>query len=325
MTSINILDLYCGAGGFSEGFHHFSEYNILAGIDNWKPALETYRFNHSSVGLQIDMSEEDPETVPVSSNQVDMIIGGPPCKGFSLAGKREENDERNQLVSRYIDYVEYFEPDIAVMENVVGILSMDLPGYDNGDVKEYIYERYSNLGYNIDHKTLSANDFGIPQTRSRVFFIAVNEELGDPVFPEETTSETVQKSETILQQNFELVSNHNKTNHSDDMVDRLSELSFEESLYDKYTEAWKRIHPEKPAPTIKENHGAPFVHPYKNRVGTPRECAALQSFPNTYQFKGSKSNVLKQIGNAVPPKLAEHIAKEILQKLYLTDNSSMDE
>jgi DNA (cytosine-5)-methyltransferase 1 len=73
------------------------------------------------------------------------------------------------------------------------------------------------------------------------------------------------------------------------------------------------IHPEKPAPTIKENHGAPFVHPFEDRVGTPRECAAIQTFPNDYLFKGSKSSTLKQIGNAVPPELGSYVAEKLLE------------
>lgn len=309
MRDKNVLDLYCGAGGLSIGFEN-KGFNVIAGIDIWEDALETYRYNNPNVGLQIDTSREDPENIPTDPNQVDIIIGGPPCKGFSLAGDREEEDERNQLVKYFIDYVEYFEPDVAVMENVVGILSMSLPGYD-GDAVDYIYERYKDIGYKIEHKKLNANNFGVSQTRSRVFFVAVNDEMGDPEFPEQTTPNEIQKSGAVLDQDFDNYENHNRTNHSDDMVDRISEVEFGDSLYDNYSEAWKRIDPEKPAPTIKENHGAPFIHPYKNRVGTPRECAAIQSFPNDYIFKGSKSSVLKQIGNAVPPKLSNNLAESV--------------
>lgn len=313
METINVLDLYCGAGGLSHGFDKYQEYNVLAGIDVWEDALKTYRYNHASVGLQMDLSSDEPNQVPVSPNQVDMVVGGPPCKGFSLAGERDVEDERNQLVASFIDYVEHFEPDIAVMENVVGILSMDLSGYEEGNVVDYVYERYEEAGYNIEYKKLHANNFGIPQTRSRVFFIAVKEDFGEPVFPEETTPNDTQKVKSTLDQDFSKFKNHDKTNHSEDMVERLSKVDYEDSLYDKYSEAWKRIHPEKPAPTIKENHGAPFVHPFENRVGTPRECAAIQTFPNDYIFKGSKSSTLKQIGNAVPPELGSHVAKKLLE------------
>lgn len=313
--SQNVVDLFCGAGGLSYGFEQSKDYKTVIGVDAWEDALNTYRYNNPTVGLQMDIASEDPSKVPVNPRQVDVVIGGPPCKGFSLAGQREKDDERNQLVKSFIDYVEYFNPKVAVMENVVGILSMSLPGYDDGDVIDYIYERYDNAGYNIDHKKLRADNYGVPQTRSRVFFIAVNEEIGQPSYPKETTPETKQKCKTVLDQEFDMYENHNRTNHSDDMVNRISEVEFGDSLYDNYSEAWKRIHPEEPAPTIKENHGAPFIHPFKDRVGTPRECAAIQSFPNDYIFKGSKSSCLKQIGNAVPPKLSKEVANEIIQIL----------
>lgn len=309
--SKNVVDLFCGAGGLSHGFEQNSFYNTMVGVDVWEDALETYRYNNPTVGLQMDIASESASEVPVDPNQVDVVVGGPPCKGFSLAGQREEDDERNQLVKSFIDYVEYFEPDVAVMENVVGIQSMSLPGYDDGDVVDYIHQRYENAGYNIDHKTLHANDYGIAQTRSRVFFIAVKEKIGQPSYPDETTPDTTQKCAEVLDQDFDPYENHNRTNHSDNMVERISDVEYGDSLYDNYSEAWKRVDPEEPAPTIKENHGAPFIHPFEDRVGTPRECAAIQSFPNDYVFKGSKSSCLKQIGNAVPPMLSAKIAEEI--------------
>jgi DNA (cytosine-5)-methyltransferase 1 len=311
MVSKKVVDLFCGAGGLSHGFEKDNFYNTIIGVDSWEDALETYRYNNPTVGLQMDIASEEPSKVPVDPHQVDIVVGGPPCKGFSLAGQREEDDERNQLVKSFINYVEYFEPEVAVMENVVGILSMSLPGYSNGDVIDYIYERYETAGYNIRHKTLHANNYGIPQTRSRVFFIAVKEDIGEPSFPDETTPDTTQKCGEVLDQNFDNYQNHNRTNHSDDMVERIADVEYGDSLYDNYSEAWKRVDPTEPAPTIKENHGAPFIHPYEDRVGTPRECAAIQSFPNNYIFKGSKSSCLKQIGNAVPPRLSEVIVDEI--------------
>jgi len=311
MDKKGVLDLYCGAGGMSLGFQSVDIFNVVAGVDVWEDALKTYENNHSWKSIQADLSSEQPQNLSVSKEDIQIVTGGPPCKGFSLAGERNESDDRNQLVSRYIDYVEYFNPEVAVMENVVGIKSMDLPEYSNGNVVDYIYERYEDIGYTIDHKTLQANNFGIPQTRSRVFFIAVREDIGTPLFPSETTPNEVQSVESVLDQDFDNYANHDKTNHSEDMVDRISQLDYKESVYDSYSEAWKRLHPEEPAPTIKENHGAPFVHPFEDRVGTPRECAAIQSFPNNYEFKCSKSSTLKQIGNAVPPKLASHVAQAV--------------
>lgn len=298
---IGTLDLCSGAGGLSLGFSQ-EDYNILAGVDVWEDAVETFRYNHQAVGLEFDMTENEPSKLPVSKNQVDAVIGGPPCKGFSLAGERNPDDERNQLVSRFLDYVDYFEPEVAVMENVVGILSME-----DGDVVDYIYERYESMGYNVNHKKLRSEEFGIPQRRHRVFFIASKDTV--PSFPNPKHEKTPVSD--FLSDINENHPDHQETNHSDDMVRRLSDVEPGDSLYEKYTEAWRRLEPDKPAPTIKENHGAPFIHYNKDRVGTPRECAKIQTFPERFEFQGSKSSKLKQIGNAVPPSLAREVAESI--------------
>jgi DNA (cytosine-5)-methyltransferase 1 len=303
---MNVIDLYSGAGGLSLGFLE-EGFNIIAGIDKWDEAIDTYRYNHSSVGLSKDIKEISTDDLPLSSNQVDVVIGGPPCKGFSIAGKRDPDDDRNKNIPRFIEYVDELNPDIAVMENVVGILSME-----DGGVVDYIVDKYENIGYNIDYKVLKSENYGIPQTRHRVFFIALRENLDtDPVFPEETTPNKNVPVKDVLDQNFESYPDHSYTNHSDDMVEKISKVDYDESLYDSYSEAWKRLNPNKPAHTIKENHGAPFIHPYEDRVGTPRECATIQTFPKDFKFKGSKSSKLKQIGNAVPPKLARQVASSI--------------
>jgi len=301
----NVLDLCAGAGGLSHGFEQ-AGYRVLAGVDVWDDALETYRLNHPSVGLEVDMHSTEPSELPVAKEQVDVVIGGPPCKGFSLAGERKEDDERNQLVARFLDYVEYFEPETVVMENVVGILSMELSGYD-GSVTDYIHSRLRSMGFETDHQTLDATDYGIAQTRRRVFFIGTRGRF--PSYPQPTTQDEVQAVSSVLEQDFSGSPNHTFTNHQQSTIDKMAAIDYEESVYDSYKEAWRRLHPDKPAPTIKENHNAPFVHYSEDRVGTPRECAAIQSFPNEYEFVGTKSSVLKQIGNAVPPALAKEIAK----------------
>jgi len=303
----NVLDLCCGAGGLSHGFEQ-AGYRVLAGVDVNEDALETFRLNHSSVGLALDMHRVKPAELPLAKEQVDVVIGGPPCKGFSLAGERDSEDERNQLVARFLDYVEYFEPETVVMENVVGILSMELPGYDGG-VTDYIHNRLRGMGFETDHQTLDATDYGIAQTRRRVFFVGTKGR--SPSYPKPTTRGESQPVCRVLEQDFSGAPNHTFTNHQQSTIQKMAAIDYEESVYDSYTEAWRRLHPRKPAPTIKENHNAPFVHYAEDRVGTPRECAAIQTFPNTYAFRGSKSSVLKQIGNAVPPALAETVAKAL--------------
>ncbi len=306
---MNTLDLCVGAGGLSLGLEQ-AGHRVIAGVDVWDDALNTYRHNHASVGLQYDLHETDPSELPISPNQVELVAGGPPCKGFSLAGERDPDDDRNQLIKRFLDYVDYFEPDEVLMENVTGILSMETP--DGIDVADYVIERLEDSGYNTGHQTLDASDYGVSQSRERVFFRG--SKSSTPRFPVPTTLKQTMAVGDILDQEFDGFPNHNYTNHQQSTIDKMAPLDYEESVYD-YGEAWKRLHPDKPSITIKENHGAPFVHPYQDRVGTPRECAAIQSFPNDYEFLGSKSSVLKQIGNAVPVALARAVGETIPKRL----------
>lgn len=303
---MKVVDIFSGAGGLSYGFSQ-AGHNIILGIDKWYDAIQTFQENHNTVGLEWDISSIPPNKLPIKKNEVEVLLGGPPCKGFSIAGKRNKSDERNTLIKDFLDIVEYYTPEYVVIENVTGIETMELPGY-NGSVPEYIHERFSEIGYGSDHKTLIATNYGVPQERKRVFFIAKRGSSQTVEFPHPTTPNRVQPVGEVLQQDFTEHPNHSFTNHSAEIIQHIQQLDYGESLYD-YGESWKRLDPTKPSITIKENHGAPFVHPYEDRVGTPRECAAIQSFPNDYKFIGSKSSVLKQIGNAVPPKLAQEIGE----------------
>jgi len=303
------IDLFCGAGGFSVGFEK-SGYTVLGAADVNKDFLNTYRENAPEVTevVQCDLFELDPEELQnkFGVDSVPIVFGGPPCKGFSLAGERDEDDERNQLVFEFWDHAFAYDPDVIVMENVPGILSMD--------VLPEVEKECNKHGYNITYKTLDASEYGVPQSRQRVFTIGIKQDSEASFeFPTPTTPSPITVEEAIVDPDLTELDNHESTmtNHQKSTVEDLSKLDFEESRYDNYSESWKRLHPEKPAPTIKENHGAPFVHPFEDRVGTVRECAILQSFPNEFTFVGSKSTQLKTVGNAVPPKLAKAIADSI--------------
>lgn len=305
----NVIDLFCGAGGFSVGFEQ-EGYTIVGAADVNEDFLATYRKNapDETTVVTADLFELTPtelqEKFGVTS--VPVVIGGPPCKGFSLAGERNEDDERNQLVFEFWDHAFAYNPDVIVMENVPGILSMD--------VLPAVVEICDENGYDVEYKTLNASDYGVPQSRERVFTVAVKRDSDASFeFPAPTVQSPVTVREAIVEPELTGLPNHESTltNHQQSTVDDLAELDFGESRYDNYSESWKRIYPDKPAPTVKENHGAPFVHPFEDRVGTVRECAILQSFPDDFEFVGSKSNQLKTVGNAVPPKLAQAVAKSI--------------
>ena len=322
-STIGVLDLFCGGGGLSEGFLQ-AGYDVLAGVDVSEDFLATYEHNHDdALAIRADLSEIDPETFfashPIDPDAVDVVIGGPPCKGFSIAGHRDPGDERNYLVGSFIDYLEFVQPDAFVMENVPGIKSME-----NGDTLRSILEGLRRAGYEKPaYETLNAADYGVAQNRRRVIFQG-RRDGSLPTYPDRThgpaeqttlTGERLQPyvtvEEALSRRDVEALPNHETTDHSPEMVERIADVEAGESLYESYGDSWRRLEPDEPAITIKENHNAPFIHPEADRVGTVRECAILQSFPDDYVFEGPKSTQLKVVGNAVPPGLANAVAEAL--------------
>ena len=185
----NVLDLFCGCGGLSLGFEE-AGYNVLLGIDIWEDALKTYAYNHKhSKTLCADMSTLRGEDVKdiIGDNSVDVIIGGPPCQGFSIAGKRIVNDDRNKLYKGFVRMVEYFKPKAFVMENVPNILSIG-----DGAVRETIINDFKSLGYTVETKVLTASDYGVPQNRRRAVFVGLtkgNFDFDIPMVAEKVTTE----------------------------------------------------------------------------------------------------------------------------------------
>ena len=172
---MNVIDLFCGCGGFSKGFEQ-AGFNVRLGIDIWEDAVATYKANfpHAAT-IVVDISTlsgEDLLTAAgMSANEVDVIIGGPPCQGFSLSGKRMLDDPRNVLYKSFVRMVETIQPKAFVMENVPGLVRLF-----NGQVKEQIIEDFTNIGYKIEMRQLTASDFGVPQARTRVFFVGINKD-----------------------------------------------------------------------------------------------------------------------------------------------------
>lgn len=342
----NVIDLFCGCGGFSLGFERVG-FHVLLGIDIWKDALNTFLFNHSSSQvLQADLSYLSPsETQPLlNGNSVDVIIGGPPCQGFSVAGKRIVDDIRNKLYKNFVNFVSYYKPKAFVMENVPNILSIG-----GGAVREEILKDFSELGYTVEHSILTASDFGVPQNRRRAIFVGF---LNGHhfVFPEPLNSETdkvtskdaisdlpeeslidgapypCEACSTYQQQARSKslgVYNHQATVHNDKTKEIISlvpdggnykDLPVDLQGTRKMHIAWTRLNSKKPSFTIDTGHRHHFHYLY-NRIPTARESARIQSFPDDFIFTCSRTSQLKQIGNAVPPLLAQAIAKSLLEQL----------
>jgi DNA-cytosine methyltransferase len=183
----NVLDLFCGSGGLSKGFE-WAGYNIVAANDNFVAACLTYRKNHPKTTLiEGDITSKDVKDKlfnAIKNKPIDIIVGGPPCQGFSYAGKRIVDDPRNFLYKEFVEIVKKIQPKVVVVENVEGIITSN-----NGKTYQSIKENFTELGYNFFGKKILAVRYGVPQKRKRVIMIGVK--VGDPkqCFPEELIKE----------------------------------------------------------------------------------------------------------------------------------------
>ena len=170
VVSMKVLDLFSGCGGFSLGFHQ-AGFEIIGFVEWWQPAITTFLLNHPNARhLGGDIRAISDELFLSLKGDVDIIVGGPPCQGFSQCGKRDPKDERNQLYKEYLRCVKIIEPKIIVMENVAGLLSMD-----NGNgrkVIDRILHDFIKLGYFVSYKILTASDFNVAQNRKRLIIVA---------------------------------------------------------------------------------------------------------------------------------------------------------
>lgn len=373
---ISALDLFAGAGGFSVGMEN-AGFNIIAAVEFNPKIAETYRYNHKNTTLIVDditnvsASKEDPLS-KISLNNIkdifdkknakcDIIFGGPPCQGFSMSGYRIRNkipfleDKRNLLFKEFIRMVKFLNPKVFVIENVPGILN-----YDNGNVKNEIFETFNNLGYDIEAKVLCAADYGVPQLRNRAFFIGNRIGIkSSDLFPEisHTKENYISVSDAIndippinageifekvkyfknedlseyqlkLRGNNKLLYNHSSPKHKKETIQILSMIKQGQTMKDLpenmrtksvHSGAYGRMEDNKPAYTLTTRLNTPSVgritHPTQHRTITPREAARIQSFPDRFRFIGDITSIGMQIGNAVPPILAEKIGMHIIKYL----------
>ena len=339
-----VLDLFCGCGGLSSGFIE-AGYNVVLGIDNWKDAIFTFEKNHNiSKGIVADLFFETPKSIAKKTGitKVDIIIGGPPCQGFSIAGKRIIDDERNKLYKSFVNFVEFYKPKAFLMENVPNIISMG-----GGEVKDSIIKDFKKLGYTVVSKVLLASEFGVPQNRKRAFFVGTlsKSEFLFPLFikktlitskdaisdlPEISLSDGTKyiyepKSEfqKDIRKSSTGIFNHQITNHSEhtiSIIKKVPDGGNYKNLPKEFQQtrnvniAWTRLNSNKPSFTIDTGHRHHFHYKY-NRVPTVRESARIQSFSDNFIFYGSKTSQYRQVGNAVPPILSKFIATALSEFL----------
>ena len=350
MEKLNAIDLFCGAGGLSLGFQQ-AGFNILVGVDNEQAALDTFEYNHKgSIGLNADLSKQETFDLilkTVGEKNIDVIIAGPPCQGFSLTGPRNFDDPRNTLYLAVIEMVNQFKPKGFIIENVPGMANM----YE-GQVKDEVLRRFSEMGYNIDCRILKACDYGVPQMRRRLIFMGVRKDIGKPHFPDPTfgpeterpyrtcreaisdlparidelgqnedlySGSVLNEYQKMMRGNCTVLYNHVATDHKP-FVKEIIALVPEGGNYKdlpagvgesrKFHMAWTRLDGNAPARTVDTGHRNLF-HYELNRIPTVRESARIQSFPDDFVFLGTRTKQDRQVGNAVPPLLGQAIAEEL--------------
>ena len=174
-SNVNVIDLFCGCGGMSKGLVD-AGFNVIAGIDIWDKAIDSYKKNFHHEAICKDLTTFSPENFrSLYNKKIDLIVGGPPCQGFSIAGKRDTTDPRNSLFMEYVKYINYFKPKTIMMENVMGILSMKT------DKKEKVIDiilDQLNVNYNCIITKLYTSDFEVPQNRRRIIIIGIRKDLG---------------------------------------------------------------------------------------------------------------------------------------------------
>ena len=351
-----VLDLFCGCGGISKGFLNTKRVDIIGSIDFNQFACETYKKNFPKANVICG----DINNISVESTgfkDVDIIVGGPPCQGFSRLNcwdKDRDNDPRNELFFQYLRFVKSLKPKAILIENVKNILVAK-----DGYVPMHIENFMNECGYELSYKILCAADYGVPQMRQRAFFVAFRKEYGKFDFelldkyklPKVTVDDALSDIVAIesTAKNFEQgsvfqlgypKSDYQKKMQSKDrklynhmiyypaanvqnMMSHVPEGGnwrnvpknlFKTDRSNRYTNYLRRLKSNEPSITIDTGHNVYFHHLF-NRVPTIRESARIQSFPDDFIFTGNKGQMFKQVGNAVPPLLAEAIAKAIFEVL----------
>lgn len=357
------IDLFCGAGGLSEGFRQ-AGCHVLAGQDIDATFGATFAATHSEArfvpGPIQDISAADLlDAAGVGAGEVDVIVGGPPCQGYSVYNHgRGIDDPRAGLFKEYLRIVSEIQPRWIVMENVTGITSIA-----NGGIVREIQAGMRKLGYRVDMKPLKAEEYGVPQERRRVFFIATKEADCPILFPAVThgpemrpfvsvwdaisdlpalengqdagrmtyASAAQNSYQALLRGDCSDVANHAATRLSRINLDRMAHIrpggSWRDIPFELLPEGMKKAkrsdhtkrygRPRKTdlACTILTKcdvHWGAYIHPTQDRAFTVREAARLQSFPDFFEFKGTRTEQFVQVGNAVPPLLGKAVAEAVM-------------
>lgn len=350
--SLKMIDLFAGVGGLSLGFEQMGFEVVLA--NEYDPSIaEAYINNRENAKMIVADITKLPidKTFGEFRGQVDLIVGGPPCQGYSQKGQRRTiNDPRNFLFKYFVSVVEEVSPQYFVMENVPNLLTAE-----RGYFRQELESMFTELGYTINAQVLCAADYGVPQNRHRAFIIGKKDSENPVTMPDKVEKRTTiwdaisdlaylasgegmevspylkapeSEYQKKMREGSAFLFNHVATNHSKIALERLAMippkggkeyLPPEHITKSIYSGTWERMDADDISVTITTRFDTPssgkFTHPYLDRAITVREAARIQSFPDRFHFFGTKTSQMKQVGNAVPPLLSKAIAGAILKDM----------
>lgn len=305
--NIKCVDLFCGCGGMSLGFEA-SGFNIVAGIDNWKAAIRVYEKNFDHPIIEKDLMDVEGAAEVITEYTPDLIIGGPPCQDFSTAGFQDESRGRAILSVCYSQIVSIVRPKYFVMENVATIR--------NTKSFQRAIANFRAAGYGLTQMVLDAAYCGVPQTRKRMFIVGA---LGasDGFLDEELKRNLAQKPMSIhdylgdslgTDYYFRVPTNYNRRG-----VFSVYEPSMTIRAVDRPIPKGYKGHPNDPVPVAEA------------RCLTPKERSYIQTFPESFQFVGGKSDINSMIGNAVPVNLAKYVGSALMRYIISEESRENNE
>ena len=367
---LKVLDLFCGAGGLSFGLELTNQFTTVAGLDLLPDRIATFRANFPhAVGLVGDVRGLSVDELVAATKDVEIVVGGPPCQGFSSIRPFRtltEGDKRNTLIEHFLILVSMIKPRWFVFENVLGILT-----HRQGHMLQSLLDGFEAAGYSVSWRIMNASLYGVPQNRERL--VIVGNRIGamfswpqpsyrndyksmagarsevirtDPLFshdlpeaitlieaigdlPKVKAGESAETYDDSPQNEYQkwargastMLSMHKATQHSKRMLKIIryagSNISFipKQLISSGFSSCYSRLDAHSPSTTLTVNFVHPAsnrcIHPFQDRALTPREGARLQSFPDWFRFCGTRAQIVKQMGNAVPPLLAMALGEAI--------------